>query len=327
MVVVIADEFRDHVVQMSLAKEDELIEAFPANCTDEPLASAVEVGRSFGQRIGLHARIFDRLRELLGVFHVPVVNYHLGLLLSVLRLLNKPVCLLADPSRVGMLGRFGDEYFPCLQTQEHQHVEVADSLGGDRLHREEIASPERFTVAIEEVGPRVRRAIRAGFDVMLFEDASNSLAADLDPEFAHLAHDPGQPEASFFGNRENQLPDFFWLPLTAFGIFRFWFAVLLLSNPTVEGGWADNRDEFLDGFANGLPVLEKRVAFFRGRMNLLGQSRPKNLVLVLQVFDVLGEFVVGGRGDQGEEWVENLGHWCIVVCCDSGCRYTFIRPH
>ena len=64
---------------------------------DESLASAVQIGRSFRQRIGFHPSILDRLRELLGVLHIPVVNDHFRLLLPILRLLDEPFGLLADP--------------------------------------------------------------------------------------------------------------------------------------------------------------------------------------------------------------------------------------
>ena len=47
-----------------------------------------------------------------------------------------------------------------LQTEKHQHVEIMDSLGCHRFHREEITAPQRLTVPIEEVCPRVRCAIR-----------------------------------------------------------------------------------------------------------------------------------------------------------------------
>ena len=80
---------------------------------------------------------------------------HLRLLFSIFRLLDEPLGLLANPCRVGMPRRFCDEHFPCLQAQKHQHVEIMDAFGRHRLHRKEIATPERLAVPIQEVGPRV----------------------------------------------------------------------------------------------------------------------------------------------------------------------------
>ena len=56
---------------------------------------------------------------------------------------------------------------PRFQAQKYQHVQIMDSLGGHRLYAKEIATPERFAVPFEEVGPRVGRTIRAGFNSML----------------------------------------------------------------------------------------------------------------------------------------------------------------
>ena len=48
-------------------------------------------------------------------------------------------------------------------------------------------------MALDEVGPGVRRAIRAGFDAMLFQDIPHSLAADLlDSQLAKLSDNSGQ---------------------------------------------------------------------------------------------------------------------------------------
>ena len=62
--------------------------------------------------------------------------------------------------------------------------------------------------------------------------------------------------------------------------------------------------------ANDLAVLEERSSFFFVRVDLLRESGTENLVLVLQLFNIFGQFAVRGRSDQCEEWVENLAHWC-----------------
>lgn len=43
MVVVVVDELRDHVIQVSLSKDDELVEALPAYRADKSLAPAVQI--------------------------------------------------------------------------------------------------------------------------------------------------------------------------------------------------------------------------------------------------------------------------------------------
>ena len=51
--------------------------------------------------------------------------------------------------------------------------------GRHRFHREEVATPERFTVPIEKVGPGIRRAIRAGVDAVFFQNVPHCLSTDL----------------------------------------------------------------------------------------------------------------------------------------------------
>jgi len=129
MVVVEGDELQNQIVEMPLAEDDEFVQALPAYRPDEPFASAVQIGRSLWQRVGFHSCVRNRLGELFREFHVSVVQDHLRLLLPILRLFHEPFRLLADPCRIGMCRGFGDEDFPCLQAQKHQHVEIMDSFG------------------------------------------------------------------------------------------------------------------------------------------------------------------------------------------------------
>ena len=52
--------------------------------------------------------------------------------------------------------------------------------------------------------------------------------------------------------------------------------------------------------------LDKRLTFIECGVNLLGQACSENLVLLLQVFDVLGQFAVGRRRDQSQQRMEQL---------------------
>ena len=61
-------------------------------------------------------------------------------------------------------------------------------------------------------------------------------------------------------------------------------------------------------------------------MDLAGDACPQDLVFFLQIFNVFGEFIVGCGGNQGEQWVENLGHRGIVEIVIVGGTYTFLVP-
>jgi len=131
-----------------------------------------------------------------------------------------------------------------------------------------------------------------------------------------LAHDAGQTKTSFSGNGQSQLSDFFWLPLTALGIFRFRFAVLLLTYPAVEGRWADDGDEFFDGSTDGLAELEQSLPLLVGRMDLFGNLDRRILFSCFKYSTYLASSFC--RGDQGEKRVENLAHRCIFVWTNKG---------
>ena len=251
---------------------------------------------------------------------------HFGLLRQILGLLDEPTGLFANPGRIRVLRRFRHDGLSCFQAQEHHHIQVPNALGRYGLHGEEIASPERGSMPVQEVRPRVGCAIWARFDVMFLQDRPYRLTADLDAEFAQLAHDASQSKARLLDNGENKRTNLLWLTLSAFGIFRFWLAVLFFSHPPIERGWADDGDQFLDGSTDGLAVFQQYAAFFGRRVNLLWQARAENLVLVFQLFDLFGKFTVGRRGDQGKKWVENARHRGIFVWGHYGMGYTFIKP-
>ena len=154
-----------------------------------------------------------------------------------------------------------------------------DSLGGHRLDAKEIATPECFAVPFEEVGPRVRYAIRAGFNPMLLQNIPNGLPTDVgDAQLAKLADDAGQSKAGFLGDLEDQFSKLFWFSLATFGVLRLRLAVLLISHPVLECLRDDDRDQFLDGLA----VLQQRLGLLIGRVDLVRNSGSENLVLVLE---------------------------------------------
>ena len=55
-------------------------------------------------------------------------------------------------------------------------------------------------------------------------------------------------------------------------------------------------------------------------------SKPAWCFAVLEVFDVFGQLIAGGGGDQREQGVENLVHSAIVVSCNVDWTSTFVVP-
>ncbi len=93
---------------------------------------------------------------------------------------------------------------------------------------------------------------------------------------------------------------------------------VFFAHPPVEGARADDRDQFFDRPAQGFAKLQQPLPLFRFGVNLAFDPVAEDLVLFLQELDILRQFTVGARRDQGQQWVENLGHRGIVVTSYSG---------
>lgn len=133
----------------------------------------------------------------------------------------------------------------------------------------------------------------------------------FDPELPEFPDYSCVAEARSFGDLDHQLPDLSRFSLASLGIlvrFR-----LFLLQPAVERGGMDDGDQLLDGPADLLPQGDQFIPFVRSGMNLPLDSRPQDLILRLQKLNVLGQFPIRGRGNQGQEWVENSVHRGMVV--------------
>jgi len=78
--------------------------------------------------------------------------------------------------------------------------------------------------------------------------------------------------------------------------------------PPREGPGRDDRDQLFDLPSQQLAALEQLLTLGRRHVYSPGQLAPQDAVLGLQVVDHLGQFGVGGPGDQQDEGVENAGH-------------------
>ena len=77
--------------------------------------------------------------------------------------------------------------------------------------------------------------------------------------------------------------------------------------------FGDQRDQLFDCLAQRLPQLDQSGPLVGLRVNLTRNPRPEDLVLLLQKFDVLREFVAARRRDQRQQWVEDFGGRAIAA--------------
>ena len=105
-------------------------------------------------------------------------------------------------------------------------------------------------------------------------------------------------------NYVERLTDLAGLPLPSLGIPGSGF--VLVPTPAVKGGRSDNRDQFFDGLPESLAQRQEPLTLAGLGAHFLGKPCPQDHVLFLQEFDIPGQLAVDGRGDQGEERMENL---------------------
>jgi len=69
------------------------------------------------------------------------------------------------------------------------------------------------------------------------------------------------------------------------------------SHPAVKRACSDDGDQFFNGSPNLGAVLEQPLTFGRARVYFARNARSQNLVLLFEIFDILCQFAVRGRGN------------------------------
>ena len=77
----------------------------------------------------------------------------------------------------------------------------------------------------------------------------------------------------------------------------------------------DDGDQFFHRPADLLTQGDQFLPLVRPGMNLPLDPRPEDLVFRLQEFDVPSQFPIRGRGNQGQQGVENPLHRRMFVTC------------
>ncbi len=319
MMVVIINELADQIIQVPLAKDDELSQTLQFDRLNKPLTAAVQVRTRLGQCIGSQPAFLELRRKLLREFRVAIVHHDVGLVFPANGFIHEQLCLLFHPSRIGMQRRFRGNHLACRHTKPNQHVHVPEPRRCDGLDREEVHGPKRLRVPLDEVIPTIALTLWPGFNPFFLQDVSHRLPADLlDAQLPQLADDAGVAKARGLCNLDYQFADFLGLALTTFGILNFPFATVFIPDPPIKCRRRHNRDQFLNGSADHFAQLQKPRSFLGLGVNLSGNPRPQDFVFLFEIFDIFCQLIVGGRSDHREEGVENLRSHGIVVSCNVG---------
>ena len=123
--VVIVDELGDEVVEMPLAKNKEVIEAFLPERLDEPLDEGHGIGGAERRFQDPQAGFLQRGVERGGELRIPVVHDDIQAQPLLLGMLHKRPALFANPGLIRMRSGGRDEHAPRIDVQENQDKQIA----------------------------------------------------------------------------------------------------------------------------------------------------------------------------------------------------------
>ena len=100
--VVVLDVLSCEIIEVLLAKDQEVIEALLLDRLHEPLNVGVEVWRAIGEHLDARASVRQGLIELAAIIPIPIAGHEVNLQASLLGILDKCLGLLFDPGSRGM---------------------------------------------------------------------------------------------------------------------------------------------------------------------------------------------------------------------------------
>lgn len=305
--VVITGVLADEIVQMLLATDQKVVQAFLLNTLNYAFTAGVEIRALKRQTDRFDVLGFEDFIESRGELCIAVADQVSGFFLTSVKVHQKVPSLLFHPGSARMQRRIGDEDLASFQIDKNQDEIVEKPTVRERFGTEEVAGPKRLGVQGEELIPRAFGALGRWFDAFFFENVANSLTANtIDAEPPQLAENSQVAHTGFAGDLTNQFPQNFLLARSS-RLFRN-VAPFLLADPAMEGSRCDDLDQAVDLFAQQFAEFEQAGAFCLGRVNLLGQAGAKDGKFLGEILHVPGQSVVGRRGDQQQEWVKQPGH-------------------
>lgn len=145
--------FADEMVEVLLAKHDEVIQAFLLARLNPALHVSILIRLLRPDAVNLHAFVLEQAAELCGELGVPVVDQVLDLHACILDVHHDVASLLDHPFLVGVRRRRRGDHAPGRDVDEDQHEVVDQAMLGQHLLAEEVARPQRLGVHLDELVP------------------------------------------------------------------------------------------------------------------------------------------------------------------------------
>ena len=137
-------EFPEQVIQVTLAKDDKMIEAFGLGGANVPFSESIQIGRPVGNPHHFDAFALDDGFKARGELRIAVVDQGAGAFVPLPQLVEEVSGLLLHPGAIGVTRCAGDPNAACANVDKEQ--DVVGDLPPSRPHvlGEEVAGPQRF---------------------------------------------------------------------------------------------------------------------------------------------------------------------------------------
>lgn len=261
LAVIVLDALVNEVVQVFLAEHHKVIKTLVFQGLRAAFRMGVQIRLRGPDAMDLGALGLENRVELTGELRVPVMNHVADRQAVFLGIEDEVACLLGDPGAVGMRSRGVSNNLPALEMDEEQDEAVDQAAERPDLFADEVTSPERVGVDLEELVPRAFSALWSRIKASFLEDVADCGLADVaDAELPQFTEDAGVAPAGLTGEAKHQVADLLGRPwptgLALAGSSRP--GLLNLRHPTLEGSVRDNRDEFSQRRTNlaAEPVLQ-----------------------------------------------------------------------
>jgi len=203
--VVVADILTKYSFEVTVAQNDEPVEAFGADRPHPSFRESVGPRRSNWRLDHPHSLGAEHLVETCGELGVPVSDEELDGAPLVNETTDQIASNLGDERAGRMASHTEDVHFSGRQLDDEEHVELLERHG---VHREEVGGQHALRLGTKELRP-CRTAPWGGPQAMSAQDPSNRTGRNAYPELAQLTLDSHAPPAPILPTEPNDELDQF----------------------------------------------------------------------------------------------------------------------
>ena len=244
LMLIVPDEFGDEEVQVLLAQHDEVIEALDLNRLNPTFDVRLQIGRLECDPVPFRTVPGQFGVERFAKLRVRIVDY---------KLWGKPLGLgmSAEGNRLDaapLLGRIGrsraDDHSSRSDVNERQQEELPHPSQRNDLLRQEVALPQGLGMHGDELMPGRFATFGSRLEAVFAHDPGDEFSGTFAPcQLAEFAEHAGGTPTGFASDFDNEIAEFHELGPAAFAGPVF---AVGIQEPTGEGPWRDNGDQFPD---------------------------------------------------------------------------------